>query len=595
VSKRCPSAWQRQVLRDLRVAADAFPDEVGMMGGHQLGGDGTMRLRLRLRTAEIPRVAGGLPLEDHENVIVCVGPTDLTPPRVEVDHDRFVGYPHVLQGRRLCLYLDVSREWDPINGFGGFLDRLFGWFADAAGARFDAQTALYHAVGGVLHAADGARTVVVRQPLRPRTRAQHGWLVCRTPHRWDLTLERPADSTVTDHAPVILLDAALPLGAGHSLAALLIHIDDRARATLQPDNPYSALPADRSSAVLLTVLGASAIRKPNGSSQRFVLAVPHPTGGAPHLLAACIPVAGADHLRDLVRANRDRSSTIDIDLADVDPATPLHWWPVSDERPEVTIRRDAGRPVASYAGKTVAVWGCGGLGSWIAEYIVRAGAQKVLLCDPGAITGGLLVRQNFVEADIGDTKVAALARRLRAVSDAVEVAVYDSLSPSLDDLLGTDVVIDATVSVAVSRLLEQIARLGGERPLLAQVATDSRTATLGMLAVSAPPLLAGPLTIDRAAGEMIARDAALEPFQQLWESSAPGSQVIPTRGCSTPTFHGSAADLAGVAASVTSLLSAHLRPGSALSGTHLISLPHGEAGPLREFVPAALEGCTAHE
>jgi hypothetical protein len=42
-----------------------------------------------------------------------------------------------------------------------------------------------------------------------------------------------------------------------------------------------------------------------------------------------------------------------------------------------------------------------------------------------------------------------------------------------------------------------------------------------------------------------------------------------------------------VAGCITSLLSAHLRPACALSGTHLISLPHGEAGPLREFIPAA--------
>jgi hypothetical protein len=589
MTKPCGSAWQQQVLRDLGVVVDAFPGDVRVVGGHQFVGKGALmlQLKLRLRTAEIPRITGGLPLECHEDVTVWVGPTDLAPPLVEVGHDRFVGYPHVLQGRRLCLYLDVAREWDPLNGFGGFLDRLFGWFADAASARFDAQNALYHAVGGVIHAADGAPTVVVRQTLQPCRRAQHGWLIRRTPHRWDLDLERPADAAGTDHAPLILLDTDLPLGGGDSLADLLIQIGTRMSAPLHPDNPYMPVPAERSSATLLSVLGASAIRKPDGSSQRFVLAVPHPTGGPPHLLAACIPAAGADHLRALVRANRDRSPTIDIEPAQLDPATPLHWWPVSDERPEISNRRDAARPVASYGGKTIAVWGCGGLGSWIAEYVVRAGAKKVLLCDPGAITGGLLVRQNFVESDVGDSKVAALARRLHAVSDAVEVAVYDALSPSIEDLLETDVVIDATVSIAVSRLLEQIAQIRGEKPVLAQAATDSRTSTLGMLAVSAPPLRAGPLTIDRAVGETIYRDAALEPFQQLWDSSAPGSQVIPTRGCSTPTFHGSAADLAAVAGCITSLLSAHLRPACALSGTHLISLPHGEAGPLREFIPAA--------
>jgi hypothetical protein len=100
-----------------------------------------------------------------------------------------------------------------------------------------------------------------------------------------------------------------------------------------------------------------------------------------------------------------------------------------------------------------------------------------------------------------------------------------------------------------------------------------------------PPLTIGPLSIDRAAGELISAQAALEPFSRLWSSSA-DDQLIPTRGCSTPTFHGSAADLAGVAASLLSILGSHLHAESGLSGTHLISLPHGEAGPLREFVPA---------
>jgi hypothetical protein len=40
------------------------------------------------------------------------------------------------------------------------------------------------------------------------------------------------------------------------------------------------------------------------------------------------------------------------------------------------------------------------------------------------------------------------------------------------------------------------------------------------------------------------------------------------------------------AASLTSILGSHLGAGAAVSGTHLISLPHGEAGPLRTFVPA---------
>ena len=33
-----------KTLRDLRVAADAFPDDVKVVGGHRLAGDGAMLL-----------------------------------------------------------------------------------------------------------------------------------------------------------------------------------------------------------------------------------------------------------------------------------------------------------------------------------------------------------------------------------------------------------------------------------------------------------------------------------------------------------------------------------------------------------------------
>ena len=106
----------------------------------------------------------GLELGDDEEFIVRIRPSLFLPPIVEVDHTRFLGYPHVLQGQRLCIYLDPSREWCPSHGIAGFLSRLWDWLTDAAGGAFDASTAMYHAVGGVLHQADGTPTIVVREP-----------------------------------------------------------------------------------------------------------------------------------------------------------------------------------------------------------------------------------------------------------------------------------------------------------------------------------------------------------------------------------------------------------------------------------------------
>lgn len=589
VGRQRISDWQRRVLTDLAAITEAFPDQVVLPDGHRLE-KGSLVFRLRLHTADISRVQGGLSLGVQEEFLITVARSDMWPPFVDVDHLRFLHHAHVLQGQRLCLYLDPSREWDPAAGIGGVLDRLVEWLSDAAGGRFDAQTALYHAVGGVLHAKEGAPTIVVRQSPRARRRAQHGWLVRRGPHRFDLTLQRPATQQSAAHVPVLTLDMDLPLGAGNSLRSLIAIVD----------NPYFGHPppggAIRTGQVhtgvsetLLTVLGASAIRKADGTPQAIVIAVPHPTGGPPHLLAGNIPASGADHLRELVKAGRDRSAMINIDRDALDPETPLEWWPVSDERREVTTRRDSTRPVAAFSDRTVHLWGCGGLGSWVAEYVVRAGVRKISLCDPGRITGGLLVRQNYVEGDVGNLKAEALAERLRAINDTVEVSVYDPYAPTVPDLAEVDLIIDATVSVAVGRVLDSVAA-APERPVIAQLATDPRTGTLGIMTVSMPPVTAGPLTIDRRAGQKVRNTGSLEAFHHLWRSPETGEDVIPTRGCSTPTFHGSAADMAGVAGSLTSILGAHLGSTTAVSGTHLISLPHGEAGPLRAFVPAQEPG-----
>ena len=562
-----------------------------MLGGPRYIGK-EMHLRLRVRTSEIEHAGGGLRLRDHEEFHVTVGRSDLAPPRVEVDHLRFLDHAHVLQGTRLCLYLDPSREWDPADGFGGLVDRLIEWLADAAAGRFDAQTALYHAVGGVLHETLGAPSVVVRDSLPGRRLVRHGWLIERTPLRYDLTLDRVrvASQFKAEHVPVLQLDAALPLGAGSNLLQLLNVIEDPYAGHPAPGDVFTRVRRLTGLATtFMTVAGASAIRRPDGTAQRVVIAVPHPTGGPPHVLVVSIPALGADRLRAMARASTKRSPIISIDPAKIEPGTTVEWLPVSDERPEVTTRRDSTRPMSAFADKTVHVWGCGGLGSWVAEFIVRAGAKKIVLCDPGRITGGLLVRQNYIETDIGDSKAEALAARLRAISDAVEVTAREAHVPDLSDFNDADVVIDATVSIAISRMLDSAATAAG-RPVLAQMACDVRTGTLGILSVSMPPETSGCLSIDQWAGETVKVDGSLEIFRELWGSETDRDEFVPTRGCSAPTFHGSAADLSGVAASLTSILGSHLGTSEPVSGTHLISLPHGEAGPLRGFVPVTPVG-----
>jgi len=573
------NGWQREAITELRTIAAENPGSLEVLTQPTMT-QTHATVTLRLPTKDLPTTSHGLRFRDFEEFIVGVPQSLFVPPRVEVEHARFLGHAHVLQGHRLCVYLDPAREWNPLAGMTGLLERLWTWLADAAAGRFNASTAMYHAVGGVLHHTPGTPTIFIGEPIPDRP-FQRAHLRHRTAHRQDLTFDSMSPSGPA--VPVLMLTSDLPFGAGVTLAQLLQLIDQP--HSLGPVH-HTGLGPTPARAVLIS-LATSAIRNADTTQQYFALAVPHPSGGPTHLLVGRLPATTSDELRQLARTD---GPMIDIDPAGISKDVPIEWCNVSDERTEVTTRRDHRRPVAAFQGKDVHVWGCGGLGSWIAEFVVRAGAAKISLCDPGSVSSGLLVRQDFIEADVGQGKAEALARRLRQISDRVDVTVVPGALPhTLDTVLdGTDVVIDATISIAVGQALAAAIADNRGRALLAQVATDTRTGTLGILTVAVPQDVVSPAVIDARAGETVLADPALELYQPLWQEPLDGDELIPTRGCSVPTFHGSAADLAGVAACLVNLLGMHVL--TPTSGTHLVALPHAEAaGPHHYFIEAAVQ------
>ncbi|MFD7581040.1 ThiF family adenylyltransferase [Kitasatospora sp. NPDC059817] len=571
------TAWQKMALADLREAAAEQPGTLRLMGVPVRGPGDSVAVTVRLHTGTLPRADGGLTLKDQEEFVLTLPALQLSTITVDVTHLRFAGYPHVLQGHRLCVFLDPAREWDPVRGgMRAFLNRLWSWLTDAAAGRFNPSTAMYHAVGGVLHHTPGTPTIVVRESV-PDNHIQIGFLSARGGQRLDLSYGPPPAAGGSLRVPVVTLPTALPLGGGSSLSDLLARLD--APDLLQQHGPSSQV-APHSPAIL-TALATSAFRNPAGSPQYLVLAVPHPAGGPPHLLTPRLPAPVADGLRRLLL---EHGTALNLNASHIRSDLLIEWCPVSDERPAVTTRRDNGTPISGFFGKHVQVWGCGGLGSWMAEFAVRAGAAQVSVCDPGTVTGGLLVRQNYVEADVGAPKALALADRLRAISDTVVVHANDGILPPLDDtaFAMADVVIDATVSIAMGHVLNHLAAVTGPRPVLAQVATDVRTGTLGLLSVSAPGTVRGPSDVDASAGQAVLADPALELYHPLWQDSPDGDELVPTRGCSVPTFHGSSADLAAVAGTLMSFLGMHLK--TPTSGTHLVALPHAAGSPHHRFV-----------
>lgn len=457
----------------------------------------------------------------------------------------------------LCVYLDPGREWHPGHGITGFLNRLYDWFFDAAAARFDARTALYHAVGGVLHEDDGTPLIVVRHlpDLQQHPFVRLG-LSPRGEHRLDVVAEEDGSLPLLVVSP----NGPLRFGAGSTFGELL----DGIAGTGYPKPPN-----------VVAALARHARSVDPGEPLDFMLAVPAPPLPGTdeprrHLVAGRLPSEATAHLSATIRG---AGPLYEPSPNDLPAGTIVEWCAVSDERPEVTLRRDDARPAGAFVDATVEVWGCGALGSWIAEFVVRAGARRVIIRDPGRVTGGLLVRQNFTEDDVGDSKAVALRKRLRALSDGVVVEPHPDnalASVASGKLPACDLIIDATVTTAVAVLLDTAWAASSERPVVAKVATDTPSATLALLAVCHANSPLPPMAIDDLARNAVASDPHLERFAVFWQD-VEAQELVPAPGCSVPTFHGAAADVAAVAGVIVSLLGSHLR--TAASGTHLAALP----------------------
>ena len=135
------------------------------------------------------------------------------------------------------------------------------------------------------------------------------------------------------------------------------------------------------------------------------------------------------------------------------------WCSIREDRSEIVTRRDRASRAFWFQGKVVSLWGCGALGGFVAEFLARAGAQKLILHDKSTVGPGILVRQQYDDRDLGRNKAEALAERLlRARPDLqVEVRTSSLLNDPLesDDWTeGAEVLIDTTASGSVRSKLE---------------------------------------------------------------------------------------------------------------------------------------------
>ena len=116
----------------------------------------------------------------------------------------------------------------------------------------------------------------------------------------------------------------------------------------------------------------------------------------------------------------------------------------------------------------VIVFGMGGVGSWVAECLVRTGVEHITLVDSDRVAVTNINRQMPATVEsVGEVKTEAAMRRLLAINPDADVRAltmfYDAVTASDIDLTEYDYIVDAIDSLKDKALLILNATRSGRR------------------------------------------------------------------------------------------------------------------------------------
>jgi integrative and conjugative element protein (TIGR02256 family) len=475
-------------------------------------------------------------------------------------HKRFAGHPHVQWGDSLCLYQASATEWHANDGMFGFIDRLNMFLQFGAAGELNPVGAPLHPPAAF--ARDGVTPAVVVKENTPAITTTlwggYAWLKYRYPHLCELigwSETRPADTELF-LAPSFLLSEPMPYEYPSKVSDLMKMLESRG--------------VDRNQFIVKCLLAVD--RNPKDKPLLIVVGTPMrgisgDTNLKQHLVIWKIhvdsPAFKALALGNLVFSDDEERADIGVrainifeDWATTSEDATVTWIPVHEERPEIVEKRDTGTNSEWFRGKTISLWGCGALGSVIAEIAVRGGVKKLILRDSGRVKPGILSRQLFEHEQIQSLKVVALEQRLSRINPEVEIVAENSdllVSP-----LGTaawhdnaDLIIDTTGSNPVLQKLELVRHTKTEgTPPIISLAVGHK-ADKGIACVAPATYSGGPKDVLRKTKIKCSTDSVLEHFADEFFPAAPrGVLFQPEPGCSEPTFVGSAADVMSLASSL---------------------------------------------
>lgn len=535
-------------------------------------GEEAVWLRISLETRSYRQV-GGLPLRDREPLALRIYPDfPFSKPALYFGHKRYKGYPHVQWGSYVCLHQSEA-EYDPADGMYGYMERVRVWMQAAGKGELDPEDAPLHPP--VAYVTSNA-TFVARADTPVVEPDGPFWIGRATLKRvregrfdlieWSHISEWGDDLPENPVAGAILL--SMPLATEYPTK-----IYDLTKLVEEAGVPFESLYSMLRLVSLMTeqgapgfiVLGAPMRRKAAGEPLRQ------------HLTVWEIAVEPMRALRAIILKGGDDAAAR-AELVKWLVEADVLWCETMEDREEVVHRRDDDTSLAATKGKRILLFGCGALGSAVAEMVVRAGASKLHLIDNGRVRPGVLVRQRYSDADIGLNKAQALKARLDSqglpcdvIADTFNLATRTLAHFDLNEY---DLLIDATASTRVTHRIERdLEETGLSIPMMAL--TVSASANHGCVVVRMPEFQGGPHSLLRQAKlEAMARNPQHPLVKAFWPE--PGSTKVfqPEPGCSEPTFIGSAADIDYHASALLNIGVMRLRSlDSSQAGMDLLTAP----------------------
>lgn len=577
----------REQIREIEAASNGAVEVMSVREPDSP--DGVLAVTVSLYCGNLTRVVAGIPLRDRERFVISVPPDfPFELPSVDATHTRFAGYPHVQWMRRLCLYQAPSTEWDPSDGMFGFVARLEVWLRKAALDELDP-------IGAPLHP---PVVYVPRGPIRlviPRVNAPtldgNTWFGTAhlrgvTKHRVDITGWSPwlDKETPEKVAAALLLNEPMPFEFPTNVRDLFAALDERGvplcRVLVTLQGAILRNPAD---AALLVIIGTPQ-RGVRGSGQE-----------RQHLTAWYLTPDRAAELRAAIDSYSDESGEIRELGEDARAAflkwaeeAEIEWCYVREDRPEIITRRDHDSPVSWFANKVVSLWGCGALGGHIAEFLVRTGVRKLIVRDRNSVNPGILTRQPYADADIGNAKSEVLRNRLLHIRPGVEIVHHHAnlLASPLNDedwSDGADLVIDTTGSEAVLSKLELRRRASGGRCVPVVSMSVGHRADRSFAVLAGAEYSGGPNDAIRKAKIEACNRSEFKSFADEFFPPRDGTRRVmfqPEPGCSDPTFVGSQADAAALAGIMLNQVAGDLAlENSATATGYFFTQPHALGSP----------------